>query len=30
MKKLNDPNIGILQKPVTFDELRTAIAQFLK
>lgn len=29
MKKLNDPRVGVLQKPVTFDELRTAIAQFL-
>jgi len=29
MKQLNDPRLGILQKPVTFDELRTALAQFL-
>jgi DNA-binding response OmpR family regulator len=29
MKKLNDPRVGILQKPVTFDELRAAISQFL-
>ena len=29
MKKLNDPRVGVLQKPVTFDELRTAISQFL-
>ena len=30
MKKLKDPRVGILQKPVTFDELRSAIELFLK
>ncbi len=29
MKKLNDPNLGFLQKPVTFDELRTKLSQVL-
>ena len=29
MRELNDPKVDILQKPVTFDELRTAIVQFL-
>ncbi|ABS55638.1 response regulator receiver protein [Methanoregula boonei 6A8] len=29
MRTLNDPLVGILQKPVTFNELRTAIEKFL-
>ena len=28
--ELNDPKLGILQKPVTFDELKTALRQFLE
>ncbi|MGA2161783.1 MAG: response regulator [Methanoregula sp.] len=30
MAALHDPKLGILQKPVTFDELRTAIRQALE
>jgi len=30
MAELNDPKLGILQKPVTFDELKTALRQFLE
>ncbi|MGA2105813.1 response regulator [Methanoregula sp.] len=29
MEKLNDPKLGILQKPVTYDELKAAISHFL-
>jgi len=29
LKTLNDPLVGVLQKPVTFDELRAAIEKFL-
>jgi CheY-like chemotaxis protein len=30
MAELHDPKLGILQKPVTFNELKTAIQQFLE
>jgi CheY-like chemotaxis protein len=30
MEKLNDPALGILQKPVSFADLRTALEKFLK
>jgi CheY-like chemotaxis protein len=30
MAALHDPKLGILQKPVTFDELKTAIRQFVE
>ncbi|MGD0533871.1 MAG: response regulator [Methanoregula sp.] len=29
MAELHDPKLGILQKPVTFDELKTTLQQFL-
>ncbi|MFA5236883.1 MAG: response regulator [Methanoregula sp.] len=29
MAELHDPKLGILQKPVTFDELKTSLQQFL-
>jgi CheY-like chemotaxis protein len=29
LAELHDPKLGILQKPVTFNELKTAIQQFL-
>ena len=29
MAQLKDPNLGMLQKPVTFDELRAGIDRFL-
>ena len=30
MAELHDPKLGILQKPVTFNELKNAIQQFLE
>jgi len=30
MAALHDPKLGILQKPVTFDELKTTIRHFLE
>lgn len=29
MEKLNDKNLGVLHKPVTFEELREGIARYL-
>ena len=30
MAQLNDPHLGVLNKPVTFDELRKGIARYLR
>ena len=30
MQQLNDKNLGVLQKPVSFSELKTGIERFLK
>ena len=30
MARLNDKNLGVLHKPVTFDELREGIARYLR
>ena len=30
MEQLKDPNVGILEKPVTYDELKATLSKFLK
>jgi DNA-binding response OmpR family regulator len=29
VKEINDPRLGILQKPVTYDELKAKVGQFI-